>query len=69
MLSCEQLFMRYIDSQVEGRTAQLFAHLAEDLRAVKTVKLTDTSWRGRPDFNQQLEPVLAAFTAGGGQLL
>jgi len=66
VLSCEQLFMRYLDSQIDDRTAELFAHLAEDLRAVKSVQLVDTSWRAREDFNQQLDLVLAVFTSSGG---
>jgi len=66
VLSCEQLFMRYLDSQIEDRTAELFAHLAEDLRAVKSVQLVDTSWRAREDFNQQLDVVLLVFTSAGG---
>ena len=69
VLSCEQLFMRYLDSQIDDRTPELFAHLAEDLRAVKTVQLTQTSWRARADFNQQLEAVLAVFTSAGGKIL
>jgi hypothetical protein len=66
VLSCEQLFMRYLDSQIDDRTAELFAHLADDLRAVKSVQLVDTSWRARADFNQQLDVVLAVFTSAGG---
>ncbi len=66
VLSCEQLFMRYLDSQNDDRTSELFAHLADDLRAVKAVQLVDTSWRARADFNRQLEMVLAVFTSAGG---
>ena len=68
VLSCEQLFMRYLDSQMDGTTPELFAALAEDLRAAKTVRVTDTSWRARADFNQHLERVLASFTASGGRI-
>ena len=66
VLSCEQLFMRYLDSQIDDRTSELFADLANDLRAVKTVQLVDRAWRARTDFNQQLETVLAAFRSAGG---
>jgi hypothetical protein len=66
VLSCEQLFMRFLDSQIDDRTAELFAHLADDLRAVKSVQLVDTSWRARADFNQQLDVVLLVFTSAGG---
>jgi hypothetical protein len=68
VLSCEQLFMRYLDSQMAGSTAELFAHLADDLGAVTAVRLTDTAWLARDDFQQQLRPVLDAFTARGGRI-
>ncbi len=68
MLSCEQLFMRYLDAQMAGNTAELFAHLTADLRAVTAVRLTETSWLARDDFQQQLRPVLDAFAARGGAI-
>jgi len=69
VLSCEQLFMRYLDSQMDGTTPELFAALAEDLRATPAVRVTDTSWRARADFNLHLEDVLASFTAAGGRIV
>ena len=30
VLSCEPLFMRFLDSQLDGTTAQLFENLAAD---------------------------------------
>src|SRR5262249_27500816 len=69
VLSCEQLFMRYLDSQTDDTTPELFASLAEDLRAARTVRITDTSWRARADFNRHLEEVLDSFTASGGRIV
>jgi hypothetical protein len=66
VLSCEQLFMRFLDSQIDDGTAQLFAKLAEDLREVRVVRITDTEWRARADFNRELEAVLTAFRSTGG---
>ena len=66
VLSCEPLFMRFLDSQLDGTTAQLFDHLAADLRQVRTVRLADTSWLSRDDFKQHLEAALDAFRARGG---
>jgi hypothetical protein len=68
VLSCEQLYMRYLDSQMDGTTAQLFDNLAADLRGVSAVRLTDTTWLARADLKAALEPVLAAFQAAGGRL-
>jgi hypothetical protein len=68
LLSCEQLFMRYLDSQIAGDTARLFDELAADLRQVNAVRLTDTSWRACAAFNVHLERVLEVFTASGSRL-
>ncbi len=66
VLSCEPLFMRFLDSQMDGTTAQLFDNLAADLRKVNAVRLTDTTWLARADLKAQLDAVLASFTASGG---
>jgi len=68
LLSCERLYMRYLDSQIDGTTPQLFDHLAGDLRGVSAVRLTQTSWLARADLKAQLDAVLDAFRAGGGRI-
>ena len=68
VLSCEQLYMRYLDSQMDGTTAQLFDNLAGDLRRVKAVRLMDTTWLARADLKAQLDAVLETFKAGGGRI-
>ena len=66
VLSCEHLYMRYLDSQMDGTTAQLFDNLATDLRRVHVVRLTETAWLARADLKAQLDAVLEAFRAAGG---
>ena len=68
VLSCEPLFMRFLDSQLDGTTAQLFENLAADLRKVRAVQLDDTTWLSREDFKQQLDTALDAFRASGGKI-
>jgi hypothetical protein len=68
VLSCEQLFMRYLDSQMDGTTAQLFEHLAGDLRGVPAVRLTETTWLANADLRDQINPILKSFKAGGGRI-
>jgi hypothetical protein len=68
VLSCEPLFMRFLDSQLDGTTAQLFENLAGDLRKVTTVRLTDTSWLARADLKARLDAVLDEFRAAGGEV-
>lgn len=67
-LSCEQLYMRYVDAQAEGTTAQLFDQLSRDLRDVSTVRLTDTAWVTGEDVKRALDAVLESFIASGGRV-
>ena len=69
VLSCERLFMRYLDAEQADGAAQLFAALAGDLRRVKSVRLTDTSWRARADFDRHLTEALEVFVKGGGTVV
>ena len=69
VLSCEPLFMRFLDSQMDGTTAQLFDNLAADLRQVDAVRLTQTTWLARDDLKQQLDVVLNAFISRGGRIV
>jgi hypothetical protein len=66
LLSCEPLFMRFIDSQMDGTTRQLFDNLAADLRKVNAVRLTDTTWLAREELKAQLDLLLDTFRAAGG---
>ena len=66
VLSCEPLFMRFLDSQMDSTTTQLFENLATDLRKVTAIRLTDTSWLARAELKSALDTVLDAFRAAGG---
>ena len=68
VLSCERLYMRFLDSQVDGTAPQLFDHLAGELRGVRVLQLTETSWLARTDLKVQLDPVLDSFKARGGRI-
>jgi len=68
VLSCERLYMRFLDSQLDGTTSELFENLARDLRRVTAVRLIDPSWLSRDDLRAELEPVLDAFQRRGGRV-
>jgi hypothetical protein len=68
VLSCEQLYMRYLDSQIDGTTVQLFDNLASDLRRVTAVRLTERTWLARADLKARLDKVLDTFIAAGGSI-
>jgi hypothetical protein len=58
VLSCERLYMRYLDSQMDDSTAGFFAGLSDELRKVKMLRLTDTSWLACGDLKDRLDAVL-----------
>jgi hypothetical protein len=66
-LSCEQLYMRYVDAEADGTTARLFEVLAQDLRKARVVRVTDRSWLAREDLKAKVDEILAAFVAQGGR--
>ena len=66
-LNCERLYMRYVDSQVDGTTAQLFENLGTSLSAVSVLHLTDSAWLNC----DELKPVallIDAFRSRGGHV-
>jgi len=66
-LSCEQLYMRCLDSRQDGTTAQLFDNIEQTLHAVKVVYVTDTSWLACDELKPLLS-LLAAFRSRGGRV-
>lgn len=67
-LSCERLYMRFLDSQMDGTATELFENLARDLRRVTAVRLIDPSWLSREELRAALAPVLDAFQKRGGRI-
>jgi hypothetical protein len=68
VLSCEQLYMRYVDARADGTTADLFAHLLHDLETVKRVRLIKTSWLSDEELRRQLDVVFETFRCSGGRI-
>ena len=66
-LSCEQLYMRYVDATADGTTSHFFRDLEEQLASVTSLRLVDPSWLSC----DELEPVqcmLKAFRERGGRI-
>ena len=68
ILSCEQLYMRYVDARANGATASLFARLLEELHGVKRVRLIKTSWLADKELETQLDAVFESFRRDGGRI-
>ena len=59
-LSCERLYMRYVDAVGAGQTPQFLAGLERDLSAADEVCLTGSEWLTPDRFRSDLEPLLRA---------
>jgi hypothetical protein len=64
-LSCEQLYMRYLDSTLDGTTSQFFQNIEQKLSGVTSLQLTDAAWLNCEEL-KPVESILAAFRARGG---
>jgi hypothetical protein len=67
-LSCEWLYMKYCDTQLDNTTQDLFDRLEFELRGVDTIRLVDTAWLTRQDFKDWLDPILTTVRARGGRI-
>jgi hypothetical protein len=66
-LSCEQLFMRYLDSTLDGSTGEFFKNLEENLSTVTRLRLTDAAWLNCEEL-KPVESILAEFRKRGGHI-
>lgn len=67
-LSCEWLYMKYCDAQLDNSTQDLFERLQSELRNVNTIHLFDAAWLTREDFNDWLAPIFESVRARGGRI-
>jgi hypothetical protein len=66
-LSCQQLYMRYVDSTLNGTASEVFQHVEGILATIAVVRLTDTAWLDCPEL-KPLEAILARFRERGGTI-
>ena len=66
-LSCEQLFMRCVDSALDGTTAELFNTLEQRLASVTSLSLASPEWLNCDEL-KPLETILARFRQRGGSV-
>ncbi len=68
VLSCEQLYMRYVDARAQGTTEEFFARLARDLESVTRVRLIKTSWLSDRALERELDAIFESFRNRGGRI-
>ena len=67
-VSCEQLFMRFVDAEAEGSVDRLFENLERDLAGASVLQLTDRSWLARADLQARVNGLMESFAARGGRV-
>jgi hypothetical protein len=67
-LSCERLYMRYVDARASGTEAELFAWVELQLREAAELRLRDPEWLEEADLKRGLVQALAVFRARGGRV-
>ena len=67
-LSCEKLYMRFLDSQLDGTQEQLLGRTRETVLRSRIIHLKDASWLNRGELKKKLDPLFEEFQAGGGQI-
>lgn len=67
-LSCEQLYMRFVDARVRGATEPLFARLERRMREARALRLRDVAWLTDGELRAGLDPVIASFEQRGGRV-
>ena len=67
-VSCEELYMRYVDSGIEGGEEALFQRVGKELRGARKIRFHDAYWLKEEDLRKRLEPLLEAFISRGGSI-
>jgi len=66
-LSCEQLYMRYLDSTLDGTTPEFFQNLEQRLSAATSLHLVDAAWLSCDEL-KPVQSILSAFRERGGRI-
>ncbi len=67
-VSCERLYMTFVEARMNGSADALLARLAEQSVRARRIRLRETVWLARDDFHSALKPVLDAFESRGGKV-
>ena len=57
-LSCERLYMQYLDACAAGRAQQFLAALQRDVAGADEIRLSGREWLTREDFRDRVGPLL-----------
>ena len=58
VLSCEKLYMEYVDAHAAGELARFLRQVQQLLAGAGGVEITGHEWLAREDFRRHVEPLL-----------
>jgi len=58
-LSCERLYMRYVDAAADGSLDRLFDTLSRELEGARALRLVDPEWLAHDGLRARVEPMIA----------
>ena len=67
-LSCETLYMQYVDARIDDEVDEFFEELATKIARAHTVRLRQSFWLQRQDLASTLKPLLERLRAAGGDV-
>jgi hypothetical protein len=65
-LSCERLYMRYVDAAPDISLSRLLALLEADLARTRRVRVTQAEWLVDGELKRNVQNALAKFESDGG---
>jgi hypothetical protein len=68
-LSCERLYMKYMDARAGGCLREFLNTLDRELREADEICLTGREWLAREDFRNDLDPLLRACVLRGARIV
>jgi len=66
--SCEELYMRYVDSGIDGSEEIFFQRISEKFRGVRKIRFHEACWLKEESLKEGLDPLLRAFISRGGSI-
>lgn len=64
-LSCEALYMNFLDSRIHGTSGHFLERVLKQLRSANTVRLLGAFWLDRAELKETLEPHLTDLRSRG----
>ncbi len=58
VVSCERLYMRYVDAHAAGDLPMFLRDVEQALAGATSVEVTGDEWLARDDFRQHIAPLL-----------